>query len=343
MTQAEHPVALLIADECEENAKAWHIEVETRMKAAAELRRLNAENTTLQQGYDAARLEIESLKARLEPHPPTRHCMCADCAPSFEPSDDGWMQDGGLLYRLTDGPRPKNRDEINVTMADGSRSDEARARRAGELLERIRAMRAQAAPENILGIMTQCREFIDTTLVPAYPAGADLADKIDALLAAQAAPAAADSYVQPVPDKCDRITWRGSYYHLPLKASQQPAPTTKVAPQPAVQQGELIGWIKSSEIDSAKRMGGSINLWLNKYDCDKPLYTHPAAPVAQGDALPREDFAWMVVQEACETEPADEDDPECIRILRHDLKSAVLAAFLREDDARSQAKEGGAA
>lgn len=60
---------------------------------------------------------------------------------------------------------------------------------------------------------------------------------------------------------------------------------------------------------------------------------------AQGDALPREDFAWMVVQEACETEPADEDDPECIRILRRDLKSAVLAAFLREDAARA-AKEG---
>lgn len=64
-----------------------------------------------------------------------------------------------------------------------------------------------------------------------------------------------------------------------------------------------------------------------------------AAPVAQGDALPREDFAWMVVQEACETEPADEDDPECIRILRRDLKSAVLAAFLREDAARMD-KEG---
>lgn len=68
--------------------------------------------------------------------------------------------------------------------------------------------------------------------------------------------------------------------------------------------------------------------------------TANAAPVAQGDALPREDFAWMVVQEACETEPADEDDPECIRILRIDLKSAVLAAFLRLDAARAQAKEG---
>lgn len=26
---------------------------------------------------------------------------------------------------------------------------------------------------------------------------------------------ATESYVQPVPDKCDRIVWRGHYYHLP--------------------------------------------------------------------------------------------------------------------------------
>jgi hypothetical protein len=31
-----------------------------------------------------------------------------------------------------------------------------------------------------------------------------------------------DSYVQPVPDKCDRITWRGMYYSLPPMARSQP-------------------------------------------------------------------------------------------------------------------------
>ena len=53
-----------------------------------------------------------------------------------------------------------------------------------------RDMRAKAAPEDIRSILVRCREFIDTTKIPAYPAGADLADEIDALLAAQAAPAA---------------------------------------------------------------------------------------------------------------------------------------------------------
>lgn len=52
---------------------------------------------------------------------------------------DGWLQDGGLLYRLTDERHPCNRDEINVTMADGSRSLEDRSKRAGELLNCIRA------------------------------------------------------------------------------------------------------------------------------------------------------------------------------------------------------------
>lgn len=76
-------------------------------------------------------------------------CKAGDCSEAHQPPPaqaegqeavgDGWLQDGGLLYRLTDGRRPENRDEINVTMADGSRSAESRTRRAGELLDRIRS------------------------------------------------------------------------------------------------------------------------------------------------------------------------------------------------------------
>jgi hypothetical protein len=59
---------------------------------------------------------------------------------------DGWLQEGSLLYRLTDGRKPQNRDEINVTMADESRSVESCTRRAGELLDRIRANPPAAQP-----------------------------------------------------------------------------------------------------------------------------------------------------------------------------------------------------
>lgn len=51
-----------------------------------------------------------------------------------EASWNGWRRVGSLLYRLTDGRRPENRDEINVTMADGSREDAPREERARELL-----------------------------------------------------------------------------------------------------------------------------------------------------------------------------------------------------------------
>ena len=68
---------------------------------------------------------------------------------------------------------------------------ESEMRRAALLDEMQKAAlaagQATAAPENIRGILARCRDFIDTTKAPAYPAGADLADEIDVLLAAQAA------------------------------------------------------------------------------------------------------------------------------------------------------------
>lgn len=54
------------------------------------------------------------------------------------------------------------------------------------------AFRSAASPDVLLrllderdaamALLRECREFIDTTRDPAYPAGADLADRIDALL-----------------------------------------------------------------------------------------------------------------------------------------------------------------
>ena len=73
---------------------------------------------------------------------------------------DGWLQDGSLLYRLTAEKRPQNRDEINVTMADGSRTAEARTRRAGELLDRIR--QRPAPPADVPMLSTQERLNIIT-------------------------------------------------------------------------------------------------------------------------------------------------------------------------------------
>ena len=54
----------------------------------------------------------------------------------------------------------------------------------------------------------------------------------DAIARAEAALAEeVRAYVQAVPDHCDRITWRGSYYNLPI-------PSKATAPQP-----DADGWI----------------------------------------------------------------------------------------------------
>ena len=40
-------------------------------------------------------------------------------------------------------------------------------------------------------------------------------------------------------------------------------------------QEPAFGWIKQSELARAKLYSGSVNLWLEKHDCDFPLYTAP--------------------------------------------------------------------
>ena len=62
-------------------------------------------------------------------------------------------------------------------------------------------------------------------------------------------------------------------FHAGSNHSQASEQAKAVQPQP-------FGWFKQSELDQAKRFGGSINLWLEKYDCDTPVFCHPN-PVSQ--------------------------------------------------------------
>ena len=67
MTDKTQPKALRIADEfklCSEYDT--HPSIDDIEKAEAELRRLHAESTALQQGYDAARMEIDGLRDRVQ-------------------------------------------------------------------------------------------------------------------------------------------------------------------------------------------------------------------------------------------------------------------------------------
>ena len=68
MTDTKQPEALRLADAMERFTKSshWWTDGEPiHIAVAAELRRLQSENEQLRAGYDAARLEIESLQAQL--------------------------------------------------------------------------------------------------------------------------------------------------------------------------------------------------------------------------------------------------------------------------------------
>ena len=69
MSTAQKPEALRLADKFEvDGFLSDHKFAQNQWcsQAAVELRRLHAENEALRTGYDAARLEIESLQARIQ-------------------------------------------------------------------------------------------------------------------------------------------------------------------------------------------------------------------------------------------------------------------------------------
>jgi hypothetical protein len=72
------------------------------------------------------------------------------------------------------------------------------------------------------------------------------------------------NYVQPVPDHCDRITWRNRYYHLPLAAALPygPRPTFGAIGSRDVDVAEAQrAWDKAMAAQPAQVPAGSIRLW----------------------------------------------------------------------------------
>lgn len=158
-----------------------------------------------------------------------------------------------------------------------------------------------------------------------HPAlAADLRTKWGAMPTTQAAPVAqgdalTDTYVQQVPDKCDRIVWRGRYYHLPIDAAEhsytEPSPMAKVAA--ALRQ-------KAEQEDAAYQARRS----------DQGLMESEWGPME--DAPPHEDPPMHV---------AVVEGDDTVRTLQwnRDVAAFAYPAGTLLYAARSQAKKGGAA
>jgi hypothetical protein len=120
----------------------------------------------------------------------------------------------------------------------------------------------------------EAMKFAIEILKPTYAAAGERNSAIEQLLdaikreEAQSVEPLTSSYVQPVPDSCDRITWRNQYYHLPTFA-ELPAP----AKQPLIsERKELVKKLHlvadriehgDAGIDSITSVRGAANMLAN--------------------------------------------------------------------------------
>jgi hypothetical protein len=107
-----------------------------------------------------------------------------------------------------------------------------------------------------------------------------------------------DNYIQNVPDKCDRIIWRGNYYHLP---------DTKT-PLPATARSEPVAWVDERAPKALERGDMPFVHAYRKppYAKSVPLY---AAPLSEKPAIPE---GWKLVP----VEPTERQ----IRVIQEHLK-----------------------
>lgn len=104
-----------------------------------------------------------------------------------------------------------------------------------------------------------------------------------------------------------------------LDATSELAQGAGITPAP-------FGWVKSAEVESARAHGGSINLWLKKYDCDTPIFA--AAPRPEQEAQ-RPD-AGLSKADADLLEKAISDFEDCgeTDVLDADLRRFAAMGYL---------------
>lgn len=260
MTDTQQTEALRLADRIKSSGQFTNLgELDA---AAAELHRLHAENVALQQCYDAARLEIDHLrgakKSKLLAQPvawmvylpsiDTQHLYYSQedmgyvddvtnhadaevtplyemAAPKAEVVPAGEYpplpaKQALYVFKGKDGEREEihGYDELQMwgfVDADRAPADSVTAPASGATSKNLLQVQAWVIPDGNGGgqfsWQKQDERYWTRLTSPAQVADSVLEDALT------------DSYVQQVPDKCDRIVWRGNYYHLPTDAARAQA------------------------------------------------------------------------------------------------------------------------
>lgn len=90
---------------------------------------------------------------------------------------------------------------------------------------------------------------------------------------------------------CEEIK-RGDSYHIG-RIDAAISVLAQAAPQPAVQQGAPVAWRSWDSENSRWNFTLWPDEWAGHADVWEPLYTYPAAPVAQGDAEDAARYRWL--------------------------------------------------
>lgn len=148
---------------------------------------------------------------------------------------------------------------------------------------------------------------IDAQAVPNLLVPANLA-------AASGAAPESSIYVWPVPDKCDRIKWRGAYHHLPVQPSVPPA-------TPAHREDAVVDCFAAAmkaKLATARAKGRSG--WDDPAQCTQDQLTRALREhVHKGDPVDVANFAMFLHQRGESTKLMPQPLPP-------DLKAAIDAA-----------------
>ncbi len=131
---------------------------------------------------------------------------------------------------------------------------------------------------------------------------------------------------------CEEIK-RGDSYHIG-RIDAAISVLAQAAPQPAVQQGAPVAWRSWDSENSRWNFTLWPDEWAGHADVWEPLYTYPAAPVAQGDAQQRAMdarhaaiYRWIIqhIDKAASIIDAWREDGEADKDELHDALAARAA------------------
>ena len=284
ITDKQQPKALRMADELEEPMTDFPQPTKLEAEAAAELRRLHAENETLRMGYAAARLEIESLRAAQpagaqqpgDERASHGQAPAGLAVPSMSADEVNALPAAARAYihQLATNTDPAGMVRENMQLRDTNAGLQSMYRKAADAAQEVIGCFHAAECEGLQAALAgtadeHLKDLVERRLMHALYAAQEVAGQAPA----QAAPAYKDSTPELHVGDSAFESWY-STYNPAHKADKQRArdayaagmgdPLVTAAPAavagPVVNRATVIEWLDANDIEVTDRqMDGLFN------------------------------------------------------------------------------------